>query len=533
VAERRYHQALPSAGPERESLRQKGQFWTPDWVADAMVGYVLKRSSAIFDPAVGTGVFFRAAKRVGAELGHTVRLSGTEVDPEILKQARDEGLSDEEVAQVQIADFVLNPPDIHLPAIVANPPYIRHHRLSAGTKARLKRLGQSLLGQSLDGRAGLHIYFLIRALQRSEPNGRLAFIMPADTCEGVFAAPLWEWITRNYCLDAVITFTPDATPFPGVDTNPLIFLLRNAPPQAEHWWVRCTQPWVNDLKDWVLSDFGEQGSALEIHRRATAEALSTGLSREPYEEALSNPTLSMFATTMRGIATGANDFFFLTHKQAKELRIPDEWLLPAVGRTRDVPGEEITSNLLDKLDAMGRPTLLFSPDKRPLTEFPRSVREYLEHGSELGLPSHALISQRTPWYKMEVREPPPFLFAYLGRRNTRFIRNTAGVMPLTGFLCVYPKRNDSEFVEKLWCVLNHPATIANLSLVGKSYGAGAIKVEPRALENLPIPASILSEVGLPYTMELQQLRLFDKAKANSHYKPKPNSKTSGEGTESQ
>lgn len=32
---------LPASGPAREALRQKGQFWTPDWVANAMVSYAL------------------------------------------------------------------------------------------------------------------------------------------------------------------------------------------------------------------------------------------------------------------------------------------------------------------------------------------------------------------------------------------------------------------------------------------------------------------------------------------------------------
>ena len=41
-------------------------------------------------------------------------------------------------------------------------------------------------GVILDGRAGFHVYFLIRALTLLEENGRLAFIMPADTCEGKF-----------------------------------------------------------------------------------------------------------------------------------------------------------------------------------------------------------------------------------------------------------------------------------------------------------------------------------------------------------
>ena len=43
---------------DREALRQKGQFWTPPWVAEAMVGYVIRGgANAIFDPAVGAGAF--------------------------------------------------------------------------------------------------------------------------------------------------------------------------------------------------------------------------------------------------------------------------------------------------------------------------------------------------------------------------------------------------------------------------------------------------------------------------------------------
>ena len=95
---------------------------------------------------------------------------------------------------------------------------------------------------------------------------------------------------------------------------------------------------------------------------------------------------------------------------------------------------------------------------------------------------------------MEKRLPPPILFAYLGRRNTRFIRNLANVVPLTGFLCVYPKHDSKEYIDKLWDILQDPNTLRNLSLVGKSYGAGAIKIEPRALEKLPIPDLLAQEL---------------------------------------
>jgi hypothetical protein len=42
-------------------------------------------------------------------------------------------------------------------------------------------------------------------------------------------------------------------------------------------------------------------------------------------------------------------------------------------------------------------------------------------------------------------------------------------------------------------------------MIGKSYGDGAIKVEPRSLEKLPIPDSVIEQSGLPV-----QMRLFEK-----------------------
>lgn len=507
---RKRHQILPNSGPEREALREKGQFWTPDWVAEAMVSYVLAGEPGhIFDPAVGAGVFLHAAKTITREKSsNDLKLLGTEIDPGMLQEAQQHGLSESDLSEVMIRDFILDPPDNSFKAIVANPPYIRHHRLSSKLKVELKKISINLIGKAIDGRAGLHIFFLLRALQLLEKDGRLAFIMPADTSEGVFASTLWKWITKNYRLEAVITFSPDASPFPGVDTNVIIFMIRNEKQKDRFFWAKCTEPDTPLLKAWVRSGFkSSPNSAMEVHERLLSEGLRTGLSRPPLEKEHSGAILLDFASVMRGIATGANDFFFLTVKQAEDLKIPDEFLIPAIGRTRDAPGEEITSELLEKLAGTGRPTLLFSPDGRAIGEFPPFVRDYLRKGEEMGLPERPLISMRNPWYRMETRPAPPILFAYLGRRNVRFIRNAAGVVPLTGFLCVYPNKEESNFVDKLFKVLSHPLTLANLPLVGKSYGAGAVKVEPRALEKLPIPADVLSEAELKFSPKAGQIAL--------------------------
>lgn len=495
---------VPSDWQAREALREKGQFWTPDWIAEALVEYVLADGSAhLFDPAVGAGAFLRAAKSVAQAKKIEVALSGMDIDEEALAQSFRLGLSAKDMAHVRVGDFLFNPPKNKLKAIVANPPYIRHHRLSAETKEKLRRLSAEITGQTFDGRAGLHIYFLLRALQLLDDGGRLAFIMPADTCEGIFATALWQWITQRYCLEVVITFDPQASPFPQVDTNPIVFMLRNARPQAQFHWVRCHAAGTTQLRAWIASGYAaETTDAFTVTRRQLAEGVATGFSRAPVEDQTDGPVLGDFAGVLRGVATGANEFFFLTDNQVSELGLASDFLVPAIGRTRDVTEREITAETIAALKAQGRPTWLLALDGQPLDAYPDAVQRYIKHGEALGLPEKPLISQRRPWYKMESRTAPPFLFTYLGRRNSRFIRNQARVIPLTCFLCVYPLQNDARFVERLWEVLTHPDTVANLPLIGKSYGSGAVKVEPRALERLPLPAALVEGLGLPHARRL-------------------------------
>jgi adenine-specific DNA-methyltransferase len=491
------HQKLPPSGPKREALREKGQFWTPQWVAEAMVSYVLQgESDHVFDPAAGAGAFLLAAKHLSKSAGKKIRLLGTEIDANALEQAKQAGLTEKDLRGVEIRDFVLNGPNRHYSSIVANPPYIRHHRINKSTKAALKLITKQIIGTGLDGRTGYHVFFFIKALERLAQGGRLAFIMPADTCEGVFAQTLWKWVMGKFKLEAVVTFAHEATPFPNVDTNAVVFMITAAPPATTFSWCKCKDTSPLALRNWVAQKFPESNdSALCAVTRNLEEGYETGLSRPPQERHV-GAVLGDYVRTMRGIATGGNEFFFLTKAQVEELGIPISYTLRAIGRTRDVDGDEVTTQTLRRLEEEGRPTFLLSLDGRPESDFPQTIRKYLKEGTKQKIDQRALIKQRSAWYKMESREVPPFLFAYLGRRSARFIRNRAGIVPLTGFLCVYSKFHEQASLEKLWRLLNHPDTLANLHRVGKSYGSGAIKVEPRALERVPLSERALLDSGL-------------------------------------
>jgi adenine-specific DNA-methyltransferase len=498
-------QKIPLSGDEREALRVKGQFWTPPWLAKVMAGWVTQdRPEVLFDPAVGPGTFFAAAR----ETGFAGELQGFELHSNAFADGWKFGLKPDDFCHVQISDFIGTSLPEKFPAIVSNPPYIRHHRLTQEQKLELKQLAQNHLGFSLDGRVGLHVFFLLKCLAHLAPGGRLAFLLPADVCEGISSSLFWNRICQQYRLVVAMTFADEAAPFPTVDTNAMVFLFTNEKPLENFLWLRVCERDGEAI--FAALDGRKSSSSVNLHRRKLTEALKTGLSRPPRAQNNFGTPLSCFAKVVRGIATGSNDFFFLTHRQLCSHNLPEKFFRRAIGRTRDCPSDRLAIADLDRLEAAGRATWLLNLTDEADEKLPHQLQVYLKSGVQAGLPKKSLIKTRRPWYKMEKRTPPPILFAYLGRRDCRFILNEANVVPLTGFLCVYPWDTTQTGVKKLWRALNHPDTLANLGFVSKSYGGGALKTEPRQLDQLEIPQSVLDGVGLNSIMPISQPMLLDK-----------------------
>lgn len=498
----------------REELREKGQFFTPQWITTAMSAFILRGNpTQIFEPGFGTGAFFVGATSAAESMGVDLPVyRGCETDESALTRAIDQGVPEDIIQNISWKSFFDYPDDGVHPAIIGNPPYIRHHRLSRTEKRKLSRLATDITGKKIDKRAGYHVYFLIKSLEMLKQSGRLSFILPADVAEGKFSKPLWSWISEHYQIHSVVTFSPDATPFPGVDTNAIIFNLINEKPQDEIKWLRCNKTdsslfklLCTETSTWKSTE------AIEVFTRTLDEAMYRGLSRPLTELGVEGQDflpMRHFCKTVRGIATGANSFFWMSEEMLDLNGLSQfkgtDFIHECVGRTRDVQTPDLTREVFQEHVKSGKPAYLLSLSKQAIQDLPNPIQEYIQKGVDEGLHERTLVSKRNPWYNMEKRDPADFLFAYLGRRNNRFIRNTAGVINLTGFLCVYAKFEERQvtalqrqnFLKCLSATLNHPETVSKLSLVGKSYGDGAIKVEPRQLDQLPIMADVAKETGL-------------------------------------
>jgi tRNA1(Val) A37 N6-methylase TrmN6 len=499
----------------REILQHRGQFWTPGWVARAMASYVLENGATrVFDPAVGAGALLLNARRVSPH--RRLQLAGFEIDPVVLALAGEEGFTKADLSHITIASYLSNAQLPQEDAILCNPPYIRHHRLDEAIKLVLREELGHWLRVKLDGRLGLHAYFFLRSLQQLRQGGRLAYITSADLYEGKSSHAIWTAIAARFRIDGVVTFETEATPFPTADTNPVIVLIAAEDPARQYRYIRVLKLCRGSLEKAIrriphpLPSDGFEG--LFIQNRNVAEHLEFGIARPRLAPRDKTIPLGCFIRCMRGIGTGANNFFLLTESTLRSLGLPRDFFVRAVARTRDVPTDELTQKTLADLTKAGRPTWLLNLHGYALENLPVPIRDYLAYGMKQGLTNRPLIKQRPIWYWVEQRVSPPFFFAYLGRRHVRFIRNKAGAHALTGFLYVYPQSEYSSpmALEILWQCMKDPKFLCHLELVAKTYGGGALKVEPRALERTPIPIAVVEPLLLKFRRTPQETQLEEK-----------------------
>jgi hypothetical protein len=196
--------------------------------------------------------------------------------------------------------------------------------------------------------------------------------------------------------------------------------------------------------------------------------------------------LKALARVMRGIATGAIDFFVLSAEEVRRLSL-EPYVVRTLHRNREVQDIILDEARWQSLsDERKRVWLLYLNGEDPGAD-PR-LRRYLAEGEAMGYHRRSLVQTRKRWYAMEQREVPAIFFTILTRGNPRFILNRAGVRPVNMFSLLYPGPDvtQADATENLWALLNSSFSLSRLHSVSRTYGGNTLKVEPGELGNLPV-----------------------------------------------
>lgn len=545
----------------QDARRTLGQFWTPMSMAQLMTQWAIQSpDDCVLDPDFGSGVFLLAALDWLQHLGAAVasrQAFGIELSPLVFLMGLVNVLLHHSNAQpcLQWGDFlvpkreplaVLKEPVAtyapvpsvaegvgarqmvlpglemgaptafpnHFDAIVCNPPYTRHHHLPEVYKSSWAAAMKREYGIQLSRFSSLFAYFFVQATRMLAPRGRMAFITPAVVFEASYSRQVKAFIRQQLHLRAIVTFDETLSVFEGVDTAGCITLVEGpGTPAGDTFTAILVRKWPGaepvlqaiEQRDAVTAEWGTSRkvdlSELEPRRKWTIVGRENGR----FDDERFVP-LSDIARIMRGIATGANDFFVLSDSKVAEWDLEQANLRPVLTKTREAPGYVFSQADFDRLGREGKKRWLLYLTE-PVTPGTPEAR-YIQDGEACSLHERSLVKTRSFWYAMERRDPAPIYFTYLSRKRSRFIYNQANVLALNAFLCIYPIpaiRRDETMLKALLAVLNSLVAKDSLRYVGRTYGGNTIKVEPREMDRLPV----LNPVKLAVSERETLAGLFD------------------------
>jgi predicted RNA methylase len=449
-----------------DERRLAGATLTPNWLIELQLDQIAAECAPerVIDPGAGTGRYaLQAARR-----WPRATIIAVEKDPALAEairiNARTAGLK----IHVYCTDYLsLMVPRISgTTAFVGNPPYVRHHDISAETKAWYARemLRLQLPNSKL---AGLHTYFYLKSYLLSNAGDVGSFVTAA------------EWMVTNYgkgmrglfCLmggDSLIRVDPKERIFHDALTTSVIGTWR-----------------IGGRRDITFSDLASRKVEPRF-RVQRGELLASekwpGYGRELRMAPQAGAFLGDYFRISRGQVTGCNRVWIAARET--ERLIPSRYLFPCVTDAAEIIG---APTILRDESALRRVIDLPSD----LGELSKSEREkvdsFLGIADRAGAANSYIARHRKPWWRVGLKPPPPIIMTYMGRRPPAFTRNACGARILNiahGLTPLRPLSVRSQ--DKLVAWLNKNVCTS----VGRTYGGGMVKFEPSEAMRIPLPAQL-------------------------------------------
>lgn len=474
-----------SAESWQSEKKHLGQVATPEPVAKVMAGWVMSaKPRTVLDPAAGLGGLLAACRSVD----HRATLVGVERDGVTLQRAK--GTAPRGTKLI-LADYLKSEAGT-FDGIIANPPYVKAHRLDYSDTDW--RYFEERFGTSLDRLTNLYALFLLKIWEDLSPKGRAAVILPAEFLNANFGEEIKERLVRVIRPSGVAVFATDVNVFDGaLTTTAIIFLEKGRPPDSRGWLARVES--LNEVEEFVQALLASSSSSAS-GKWADISALNP---REKWLNLLLNGTVSRDSKALpkrvgdyfdcrRGIATGANDYFCLSRSQMREHHLTDAHVEPCITKAVDADGLVFTHEKFDALAENDRRCFLLNPSRNG-----SDLASYLKFGERQGLPQRHLPSHRPVWYLPENRPVAAIWAAVFSRDSTKFILNTSGAKNLTCFHGLYAKPECETLAPLLTLFLNSSAGRLAFSQVNRFYGDGLNKLEPKDVEEMPCP--IIPKLG--------------------------------------
>lgn len=453
--------------------KKYAQFFTPQKIADVMALWLLgnEKLNEVLEPAFGLGIF----SRVLLNYNENLKIKGFEIDPKIFEEAKTI-FSNKSSVNLYLEDYMYNDWENKYDGIICNPPYFKFHDYD--NKAILEEM-EKRLSLRLNGFTNLYALFLLKSINQLNNKGRAAYIIPSEFLNSDYGKLVKSHLLKNKLLRHIIVINFEENVFDDALTTASILLFANDDNDKTVKFSNVST--LDDLDD--VKEFISSYPNHNIQNTINFKELNPELKwRSYYQVQNSNKyknivPFSKFGKVMRGIATGANEYFTFNKSKAEKYGIPSNNLLPCITKSAHVKNPFFSQEKFRELADSDEDIFLFNTQG----EQDEKVKEYIKLGEENEIHKKFLTSKRTPWYSLEKRPPAPIWVSVFNRNGLKFIRNEANISNLTTFHCIYPSQ-DTLFqtidIDLLFAYLLTDTAKEIFEDNRREYGNGLKKFEP-------------------------------------------------------
>lgn len=461
-----------------EERRENGATYTPGPIIRAMVewGKEQKTPARVIDPGTGSGRFLLQAGKTFPKAS----LIGVDIDPLAALMARANlavaGLADR--SRIILGDYrVLDETTVSPTFYVGNPPYVRHHQITAAWKDWLFDEAAKL-GHKASKLAGLHVHFILATARYAKRGDFGAFITAAEWLDVNYGSLVRSLLLKELGGQSVTVIEPTAQPFPDAATTAAITTFSPATKPSSVVFRR-----VDSLRNLDSLTKGRK-----VHRdRLSIEPRWSYLTHASTKAPEGYVELGEICRVHRGQVTGANSVWIAgSHSDG----LPESVLYRTVTKAREVFAAE---GVLD--DASRLKCVIDIPvdlDELDTVER-RAVDRFLKVAKGMGGSSGYVASHRKAWWAVGLRTPAPIISTYMARRPPAFALNKADARLINVAHGLYPRDPLSPLASET-LVRFMQTSVSQRS--GRTYAGGLTKFEPREMERLIVPGPAMLSAGV-------------------------------------
>jgi adenine-specific DNA-methyltransferase len=460
-----------------EHRKRFAQFFTPFQLASLMADWLFgnQKIQTVLEPAFGLGVFSRALLTKKSD----VSIKGFDIDERIFAEAK-EIFNNTPNVDLHLEDYMFNDWNNKYDGIICNPPYFKFHDYD--NKTILNEI-ETRLKIKLNGFTNLYTLFLLKSIYQLSPDGRLAYIIPSEFLNSDYGKLVKSALIKNKVLRHIVVFDFEENVFDDALTTACILLCSNDKHSQK---VKfSTVKKIDDLEliksyisDYPLNNF--EDSIFKINELDPEVKWRKYYQKQNGIRYKNLIPFSSVAKVVRGIATGANEYFTFSKSKANRYGIDEKYLLPCICKAVDVKDNFFTTNNFHSLVNSDKQTFLFNA----IGSKDENVLKYIEIGEKSGIDKKYLTACRNPWYALENRPPSPIWVSVFNRSGLKFIRNEASISNLTTFHCVYPVQNSLFNIVNVDVLFAYLLTNVAREIFEdnrREYGNGLQKFEPNDL----------------------------------------------------